>query len=425
MSRLSLGKLHNGCEEQKENTNKGCHRRYCGYRNWCNGCIESGSSILELHISLPHRGPQISTNFAMFNNTTPQDRKDSSFNDSSTSSRSSQDATAGETSSSEVSEVLGFASNDACNQGEDRVVSSPRRSSKRWHYLQTPRLQAGISQSDMPLLPQLPSPYMDLQRNAIPGFPSQSQKPTISRSITPPLRHQVEKPVCPQEIIKKRFFIDEWSHPSKRRKILVRALGSSGTQATLHSAFPYLPEIAYLSIICRLLASLKLIQRLTSYLIAYLKKVQGTCLIAAHASPEAKRENLAWCQLRTQQLLNTTRWWISSVCIFEYDRLQWAEDARRLRDPTVNPHYDTVRERLVNYGLLADVILPADLSEIEIGTQEEANNHPLVRSLDWLYNGFRILFCEDRLAPGSGVERLRVLLGSFLRDYPERHMRYL
>jgi hypothetical protein len=64
--------------------------------------------------------------------------------------------------------------------------------------------------------------------------------------------------IGPQE----RLFAREWDNPLKRQKILIRALGGSGTQATIHSAFPYLPEIAYLSILY-FFATTKLLKKFT------------------------------------------------------------------------------------------------------------------------------------------------------------------
>lgn len=57
---------------------------------------------------------------------------------------------------------------------------------------------------------------------------------------------------------------------------------------------------------------------------------------------------------------------------------------------------------------------------MSIGTEEEARKHTLVRSLEWLYNGFKTLFYEEKLVPDGDIESLRVMLGTFLRDHPKK-----
>lgn len=216
--------------------------------------------------------------------------------------------------------------------------------------------------------------------------------------------------------------MDEWDRSNKRQKIFVRALGGSGRQGTISSAFPYLPEIAYLSILCRIFTIMKMLQKLAIYVIAYLGRLQGKYPTATNTNPEARKNNLIRCRMRTQQLLSATRWWIASVCIFEDGRLQWAEEARRLRDPMPSPHAEAVRQRFLDYGVLADELLPKDLKEVGIGKKEVAKKHELVRSLEWLYSKFKTLFCEEELAPEGTAEDLRLALEEFLEDFTDREL---
>lgn len=100
--------------------------------------------------------------------------------------------------------------------------------------------------------------------------------------------------------------------------------------------------------------------------------------------------------------------------IFEDYRLQWAEEARRLRDSMSGPCAEIVRQRLLNYGLLADEILPQDTGEARVGKDKLPQSHALVRSLEWLYNAFRTLFYEEELGSRYDVGGLRVSLQLFL-----------
>lgn len=108
---------------------------------------------------------------------------------------------------------------------------------------------------------------------------------------------------------------------------------------------------------------MRMLPKLTTYILAYFERLQGKCSTAVRSNPGARRENLIWCHMRTQNLLNVTRWWITSVYISESGHLQWAEEARRVRDPASNPHAETLRRHSLDNGILADEVLPKDLEK--------------------------------------------------------------
>lgn len=239
-------------------------------------------------------------------------------------------------------------------------------------------VRPALSQSYSPPAVPVLSSVAYAKLNATSTVPPQSQPSPTDEISPPPLRLRIDEPICSREIVRKRFFVDEWDHSNKRQKILVRALGSSGTQATTRYAFPYLPEIAYLSILCRLLAIMRMLKELAIYILAYLERLQGKCPTAVRPSPGAQRENLIWCRMRTQNLLNATRWWIASVCIFEAAVCS----GRRKHGKAAIRRRIRLFQRFLDYGVLADEVLPKDLEEVSIGKEEEARKHTLVRSLE-------------------------------------------
>lgn len=120
-----------------------------------------------------------------------------------------------------------------------------------------------------------------------------------TEAISPPKwRLQIDEPIYSRAIICEHYFLDQWDQSNKRRKLLVRALGGLGGHATIRSAFPYLPGIAYLSILYRILTIMRMIRKLAVCVIAYLERLQRKCPDAVRMRPEARRNKLMFCRIR-------------------------------------------------------------------------------------------------------------------------------
>jgi hypothetical protein len=186
--------------------------------------------------------------------------------------------------------------------------------------------------------------------------------------------------------IYRETFANEWerNNPRRRNPLFVRALGHHGPEEpTLKSAFPYLPLVSLLVLVQRLWK--------ITFLINQVKWCVNHQLALLTGDIATRRTTFRYDGLRVTPanfsvyfngLLFQLREWTALTCIVEGNRLQWAENARRIRNPQPSPHAELVRQRLIDIGLLMDEIIPT--SPLDIRLEPNTRCHSMLAALDWI-----------------------------------------